>query len=251
MAIEYYTTDLPGKKLYDIPFITKIRKVNIMEIKYASSLFQKQEATVKEYMDFITKFIEFDNPEMNVSKLFWYDLQYLLYQIRYRTFKNYPIKLSFACDGKKEDGSDCEKEFQVPLDIGALIPIEPSDIEGFTDTIELENLGKVKIRAKLVEDDIKIEEFAKQKDLSLDDIDTLIMLSNFCAITTSLTLEEVYEYAQDGTLTIEDLMKIEDWRLKNVWGMKEEIKVKCPVCGKEEVRPFKLSLTDYFSEYRY
>ena len=52
---------------------------------------------------------------------------------------------------------------------------------------------------------------------------------------------------KDITLTAEDMMKIEDWFGKTIWGVKEEVNVKCPKCGKESSRAYVLALEDFFS----
>lgn len=240
--IEYYPIDLPGKSLYTIPFNIEIRKVTPLEVKYAFSLFQKQQLSPDEYLDFLKKFIRFDNQEMTAEKLFWFDFKYILYQIRYKTFKNYPIKLHFTCSNE-----ECGKEFVHELDIGALQILEPSDIQDFSTKIELDNLGRVDIRNKTVGDDAIIYEFAKSKDIDLTSIDNLVFLADLAAISNVYSLEELYKFAEEGTLTAEDILKIEDWLAKTIWGFKEEIMIKCPICGKEEPRQYILSLGDYFS----
>jgi hypothetical protein len=174
-------------------------------------------------------------------------LQYILYQIRYRTFPNFPIRIVATCTGTLKDGERCEKEFSQPLDIGSLDIYEPKDIEGFTTEFTLENLGKVHLHNKRVGDDLMIAEFAKQHNLNVvDDPSTLIFLSELSAID-EYSLEDMYKYAEDGTLTAEDILRIEDWIAKNIWGVKEIITIKCPICGKEESRQYTLRLDDYFS----
>lgn len=241
--IEQYTIDLPGKSLYDINFNIQIRKVTPLEVKYADSLFRKQQMDPDEYIEFIKKLISFDNPEMTFEKLFWFDCQYVLYQIRHRTFPNHPIRLYFKCTNK-----DCEKkDFSQELDIGALEIFEPSDIEGFTNKIKLDNLGEVSIRNKTIGDDKDIFNFAKKNNIDLTDVSNVLFLAELSAISKEYSLEELYKFAEDGTLTAEDMIKIEDWISKSIWGVKEETMTKCPFCGKEEPRSYTLTIGDYFS----
>ena len=241
--IEYYPVDLPGKSLYDLQFNAKIRKVTPLEIKYVSDLFSKQRFEIKEYAEFLKKLVEFDNPEMTFEKLFWYDLQYILYQIRFRTFPKFPMKIKQVC-------SECGKEFMQTIDIGSMMVIEPSDIEGFSKTIELENLGKVNIHNKLVGDDLKIEKFLEDHKLDKENWNNIAFVAVLCAIEGQYNLEELYKFSEDGTLTAEDMINIEDWMAKTIWGIKEEVNVKCPKCGKEETKAYSVSLVDYFSVYR-
>ena len=247
--IEHYALDLPGKSLYKVPFNLKVRKITPIEVKYLESLFKKQQFSIGEYIDFVKKLIEIDNEEMKFEDLFWLDLQYILYQIRYRTFPNFPIRLYFVCTGVNEDGTYCKKEFSQPLDIGTLPILEPSDIEGFSTELVLDNLGKVHIHNKRVRDDIDMIEFAKQHEMDINDPETLLFLTELFSVD-EYGYEDMYKFAEDGTLTAEDMLKIEDKIMTNVWGIREQITIKCPVCGKEESRPYMLRLGDYFSVYR-
>lgn len=239
---EYFAVDLPGKSLYNIDFSTEVRKITPIEMKFANSLFQKQQIQPQEYIDFYKKMIRFTNPEMTFEKLFWFDFQYILYQIRFRTFKNYPIKLVLNCKNE-----ECEKEFTQPLDIGALQILEPSDLPNFKTKIELDNLGSVTIRNKTMQDDVDIYNFAKAHKIDITQLENVIFMADLCAIANEYTLEELYKFAEDGTLTAEDILKIEDWIKNSIWGVKEEFLAKCPFCGKEEPRRYSLTLGDYFS----
>ena len=73
------------------------------------------------------------------------------------------------------------------------------------------------------------------------------MLLDLCLISNGRSLDEMWSLAEDGTLTAEDMMKIEDWFGKTIWGVKEEVNVKCPKCGKESSRAYVLALEDFFS----
>ena len=65
--IEYKATDLPGKIAYEKPFNVKIRCITPVEQKYILSLSQKEQKTAKEYMEFLKKLIQIDNPSQFTS----------------------------------------------------------------------------------------------------------------------------------------------------------------------------------------
>lgn len=237
MAIEYKATDLPGKSLYEIPFNVQIRSITPLEQKYILSLSQKEQRSNKEYADFLKKLIIIDNPAVQFENLYWFDVQYLLYKIRYLTYAKYPIKLSFKC-------LDCNSEVTQELDIGQMQIDEPENI---TLTIPLDNLGETKIRNKVIGDDLKIEEFMKKHHLDENDFQMRILLLDLCLISSDKSLPELYALAERGDITANDIVTIENWFINNTWGVKEEIKIKCPNCGKEASRGYTLSIEDFFS----
>lgn len=250
MAQEYYAIDLPGKILYKKEFNIEIRKITPIEQKFIISLTQKQQKTNKDYLNFIKKLIRFDNPQMKFEELFWFDVQYILYRIRFTTYEKYPIKLSFECDNYDEEtNTTCNKEFEQELRMGDLEIITPDDLPNFSNIITLENLGDMPIRNKIINDDLIIEEFAKQKDININDVQMRLLLLDLCLISETKSLAELYALAENGDITAVDIMNIEEWFTKSVWGVKEEIKIKCPKCGKEASRGYILSLEDYFSAF--
>ena len=219
--IEYKATDLPGKIAYEKPFNVQIRCITPVEQKYILSLSQKEQKTAKEYMEFLKKLVQIDNPEVTFEDLYWFDVQYLLYKIRYLTYAKYPIKLAFRCD-------ECGEEITRELEIGELQIDEPN-IEN--NKIILDNLGEIKIRNKIVKDDIQ----------------TRLLLIDLCLIKGDKNLEDIYHMAEDGDITASDIIQIEKWLEDNIWGVKEELKVKCNHCGKEVSRGYMLSIEDFFS----
>lgn len=235
--IEYKATDLPGKIAYKKPFNVKIRCITPVEQKYILSLSQKEQRTAKEYTEFLKKLIEIDNPDVSFEDLYWFDVQYLLYKIRYLTYAKYPIKLGFMCP-------ECGKEIARELDIGELQIDEPN-VEN--NTIELDNLGTVEIRSKIVRDDMEIETFMKQNKIKEDDVQTRLLLIDLCLIKGDKKLSDMYHLAEQGDITAPDIIAIERWIENNVWGVKEELIVKCPDCGKEASRGYTLSIEDFFS----
>ena len=110
MAFEYYAVDLPGKILYPKEFGAKIRRITPIEQKYILSLSQKQQRTNRDYISFLKKLVKFDNQEMQFEDLFWFDVQYLLYRIRFTTYEKYPIKLRFYCNEEDNEGNICTQE---------------------------------------------------------------------------------------------------------------------------------------------
>jgi len=237
MAIEYKATDLPGKIAYEKQFNVSIRSITPIEQKYILSLSQKEQKTTKDYFDFLKKLVVIDNPEVTFEDLYWYDVQYLLYKIRYLTYAKYPIKLGFTCD-------DCGNEIKVDLDIGALKIDEPSKP---VYTINLDVLGETRIRHKTVKDDLMIEAFMKRRKLDETDIQARLLLIDLCLISNGKSLEEMYALAEQGDITASDIAQIEEWISKEVWGIDENINIKCNHCGKEVSRGYMLSIEDFFS----
>lgn len=249
MPQEVYAVDLPGKILYDKDFEIDIRKITPIEQKYIISLGQKQQRSNKDYIEFLRKLVSFNREDVKLEDLFWFDIQYLLYRIRFTTYAKYPIKLKFKCLGVKDDGTFCDNEIEQKLDMGNLIINTPDDNPNHTNTIQLENLGETKIRNKILGDDIEIDKMLKELGLKEDDSQMRLLLLDLCLISNGKSLKEMYELANDGTITAEDIVGIEKWFVDNVWGVKEEMTIKCPVCGKEESREFTLSLEDFFSAF--
>ena len=95
-------------------------------------------------------------------------------------------------------------------------------------------------------DDILIDDFMEKNQLDQDP-QTRLLLVDLCLISNGRSLDEMWQLANDGTITAEDIIAIEDWFSKTIWGVKEEITVKCPKCGKESSRGYILALEDFFS----
>lgn len=247
MEQEYYAVDLPGAILYDKKFSVSIRRITPIEQKFILTLSQKQQRTNRDYINFLKKLVKFDNPEMQFEDLFWFDVQYLLYRIRFTTYEKYPIKLRFYCNEEDEEGNVCTQEITHELKIGDLNIATPDDIEDLTTGIHLDNLGDVAIRQKTMRDDITIDDFARKNNIDANDTEMRLLLLDLCLISKGHTLEELYQMAYDGTITANDIVTIEKWFTKVIWGVKEEVTIKCPKCGKESSRAYVLALEDFFS----
>lgn len=242
MIQQFVPIDLPGKMLYKKQFSASVRKITPIEQKFILSLSQKQQKTNQDYIDFIKKLVTFDNPEMTFEELFWFDVQYILYFIRFTTYEKHPIKLNFVCLDK-----ECDNTIQVTLNMGDLQIATPDDIEDLQYTVDLTHLGKTEIRNKIIKDDISIDNLIKLKNIDPTDTQMRLLLLDLCLISGDKTLLEMYELAEQGVVTAEDIIAIEDWFTKSIWGVKEEILVKCPNCGKESSRAYILALEDFFS----
>lgn len=236
--MEYIATDLPGKSLYDQDFSVQIRRITPIEQKYILSLSQKDQKTTKDYMNFLKKLIIIDNPTVKFEDLYWYDIQYLLYRIRHITYAKYPIKLGFKCD-------ECGTMIHHDLNIGQLDIKEPEHVQ---KTIVLDNLGELPIRNKVVGDDLVIEEFAKKHNIDIiEDLQMRLLLLDLCLISKTKTLDELYDLAESGELTANDIITIEQWFEDSVWGVDEKATVTCPKCKKEASKGYLLSIEDFFS----
>ena len=244
---QYCAIDLPGKILYDKDFTVQIRKITPIEQKYILSLSQKEQRTNKDYIAFLKQLVTFDNPQMRFEDLYWYDVQYILYKIRFITYEKYPIKLSFKCRNVLDDGEPCDEKFVQELKIGDLTITTPDDLPNLTNEVELENLGITKIRCKIMQDDITIDDFMKRNKIAEDDYQMRLLLLDLAMISKERSLDELYKLASDGTITAQDIITIENWFKNTLWGVKQEIKVTCPKCGKESLREYVLGLEDFFS----
>ena len=248
MSQEFYAVDLPGKSLYDKEFSVSIRKITPIEQKYILSLSQKEQKSSRDYINFIKKLISIDNQEVQFEDLFWFDVQYLLYFIRFTTYSKYPIKLIFKCNNYNEELEEfCTNQIKKEITRQDLKIYTPEDLPDLVTTIELENLGKTKIRNKTMRDDINIENFIKKQRLDSEDSYMRLLLLDLSLISTDHSLEELYDLAEKGEITASDIIGIESWFTENIWGVKEEVTIKCDKCGKEETRDYSLSLEDFFS----
>lgn len=237
--LEYKATDIPGQSLYDKQFGVQIRAVTPIEQKLILSLSQKEQKTSTDYLNFLKKLIQIDNPEVTLEDLYWFDVQYLLYRIRHTTYSKYPLKLGFRC-------SECGESFTHTLDIGKLDIITPDDIE-MAKTVTLDNLGELPIRCKKVKDDIIIEDFIRKHKLDIEDIQTRLLLLDLCLLSDYKPLPELYMLAEQGEITANDIVTVEKWFENSLWGVKEIVDVKCPHCEKEASKGYMLSIEDFFS----
>ena len=149
------------------------------------------------------------------------------------SYKSYDIKLP--------------EHLIIKLDFGSKPFKTPDDLKDLTNIINLENLGEVKIRNKIMNDDIVIDDFIKKKGFDESDLQIRLLLLDLCLISNGKSLNEMYTMAEEGIVTAEDIVAIEDWFSHAIWGVQEKVNVKCPDCGKEESRGYILALEDFFS----
>ena len=253
MAQEYYAIDIPGKSLYDKEFNVSVRKITPLEQKYILSLSTKEQKTNKDFIDFIKKLVMIDNPTMTFEELYWFDVQYILYRIRFITYAKYPVKLRFSCtnvvENEENPGANkrCNEEIRHELKIDQLKIYTPEDIEDLKTKVVLENFGEVDIRQKTMGDDLTIDRITKKYKIDPNDLQMRLLLLDLCLISKDKSVDELYEAASNGDITAEDITTIEDWFTHTIWGVKEEVTVKCPKCGKEETRSYTLALEEFFS----
>ena len=253
MAQEYYAIDIPGKILYDKEFNVSVRKITPLEQKYILSLSSKEQRTNKDFIDFIKKLVMIDNPEVRFEDLYWFDVQYILYRIRFATYAKYPVKLKFICQNRvpSEDNPKemerCNQEIRHELKIDELKIYTPDDIENLKTTVVLDNLGEIKIRQKTMNDDLVIDDMIKKYKIDPDDLQMRLLLLDLCLISKDKSVDELYQAASNGDITAEDIAAIEEWFTNTIWGVKEQVTIKCPKCGKEETRSYTLALEEFFS----
>ena len=167
MAHEYYAIDLPGKIAYKEQFNVSIRRITPIEQTYIISLAEKEQKSSSVYLNFIKQLIQIDNPNVTFEDLYWFDVQYILYRIRFTTYAKYPIKLTFVCNGEDEEGNICDNEIKQDLEMGNLHIVTPDDLPNLSDKVILDNLGEVYIRNKKMKDDLTIEDFAKRNKIDI------------------------------------------------------------------------------------
>lgn len=249
MAHEYYAIDLPGKIAYKEQFNVSIRRITPIEQTYIISLAEKEQKSSSVYLNFIKQLIQIDNPNVKFEDLYWFDVQYILYRIRFTTYAKYPIKLTFVCNSEDEEGNVCDNEIKQDLEMGNLHIVTPDDLPNLSDKVILDNLGEVYIRNKKMKDDLAIEDFAKRNKIDISSSQVRLLLLDLCLISEGTTLDDLYKKAEEGIITASDIITIEKWFSDNIWGVKEEIMVKCPKCGKERSRAYVLALEDFFSAF--
>lgn len=255
MAQEYYAIDIPGKILYDKEFNVSIRKITPLEQKYILSLSEKEQKTNQDFIDFIKKIVLIDNPEVHFEDLYWFDVQYILYRIRFATYAKYPIKLRFTCTNEIENPDDpsspkiCGQDIRHELKIDQLKIYTPDDIKDLKTTVVLDQLGEVKIRQKIMGDDLTIDRLIKKYRIDQNDFQMRLLLLDLCLISKEKSVDELYEQACNGEISAEDIATIEKWFTDTIWGVKEEVTVQCPKCGKEETQSYSLALQEFFSAF--
>lgn len=235
MSVEYYEVHVPGEKLYDLSETIKIRKITPIEQKRLLTLIGGDDTTTKDLVQFINQLIVGIDP----NELYWPDYYYLLYNMRVVTYNKYPLEAKFKCP-------QCGNIEKITINIAELENIPVSDRLLNNPTIELENFGTVPIRYKKVKDDIVIDDFISKQKLDDQDVNIRLLLADLSLLTDWKPLEELWDYANSGELTVQDTIAIEDFFADTTWGIKEEVKYTCKACKEEVSNAFSMQLETFF-----
>lgn len=238
MNQEFYTVHVPGEKLYPEGMSIKVRKITPFEQKRFFSLMSTAEPheTSKVLLEFLKGIVTCEG--IAFEDLYFFDLQYLLYQIRAITYKLFPLKVYTSCE-------HCGEKMSITIEPTELEIMEvPEDLP---ETVLLDNHGEIKVRPKKIKDDAVIDAFLKSHGFDVADIAMRIMVIDLLTLSDWQPLPELWNMAEMGDITVEDTIRIEQYLSKAVWGVKEEVKQVCRHCNKEVVVSYQLDAADFFS----
>lgn len=235
MTQEYYTVNVPGEELYDLQEPIQVRKITPIEQKKLVSLMGRENTTNREIIGFINTLIKGIDP----MQLYWPDYYFILYQMRLITYKMFPLEGTFLCD-------KCEHEQKVQIDITQLPIDEVPGTYTKNSTVYLENFGDVPFRYKKVIDDITVEDFMKRKGLDKNDIDMRTLIYALLLLSNWKPIDELWDLAESGEITMQDMIVIDNLATKSVWGVREEIKFICDKCGEEVSSTYEMQLDGFF-----
>ena len=238
MNPEYYEVHVPGEKLYPEGTTIKVKKVTPFEQKRFFSLMSMAEEheTSKVLLDFLRGLVICEG--VSFDDLYFFDLQYLLYQIRAVTYKLFPLKVYTNCD-------QCGEKISITIEPTELEIIELPEV--VQKTVLLDNHGEIPVRPKKLKDDAVIDSFLKAQGFEVTDLAMRIMVMDLLTLSDWQPLPELWNMAQMGDITVEDTIRIEQYLSNTVWGVKEEVKQVCRHCGKEVVVSYQLDAADFFS----
>lgn len=238
MNQEFYEVHVPGERLYPEGTTIKVKKVTPFEQKRFFSLMSTAEEheTSKVLLDFLRGLVVCEG--VSFDDLYFFDLQYLLYQIRAVTYKLFPLKVYTNCD-------QCGEKLSITIEPTELEIIELPEV--IQKTVLLDNHGEIPIRPKKLKDDAVIDGFLKAQGFEVTDLAMRIMVMDLLTLSDWQPLPELWNMAQMGDITVEDTIRIEQYLSNTVWGVKEEVKQVCRHCGKEVVVSYQLDAADFFS----
>lgn len=238
MNQEFYEVHVPGERLYPEGTTIKVKKVTPFEQKRFFSLMSTAEEheTSKVLLDFLRGLVVCEG--VSFDELYFFDLQYLLYQIRAVTYKLFPLKVYTNCD-------QCGEKLSITIEPTELEIIELPEV--IQKTVLLDNHGEIPIRPKKLKDDTVIDGFLKAQGFEVTDLAMRIMVMDLLTLSDWQPLPELWNMAQMGDITVEDTIRIEQYLSNTVWGVKEEVKQVCRHCGKEVVVSYQLDAADFFS----
>lgn len=227
---EYFEIELPGLKLYEGLDSLQIKKITPFIHKRILSL-ANIEADPLKFLDVLNDLIiNYDLNELNLD-----ELSYILYQIRLTCYSMIPVELRFKCP-------HCSQDNKVILDASSLDIIEQDTYP----EVNLENFGKVQLRYRKIKDDRRVDEFLKAKNLDKDDPFYRTLVVDAIVLENWKPLEEVWSLMEQGQITVQDTLKIENALISNGYGVKQELTYKCRHCNEEVTQAYELSLSDYF-----
>ncbi len=227
---EYFEIELPGLKLYDNLESLKIRKITPFIHKKILSLANIDADPIK-FLDVLNELVlNYDLGEINLD-----DLSYILYQIRLTCYSMIPIELRFKCP-------HCEKENKVILNASAL---DIKEQDSFP-TVDLENFEPIHLRYRKIKDDKIMEKFLSDKNLDKNDPFYRTLVVDALVMDSWKPLDEIWELMENGKITVQDTLKIENALISNSYGVKQELTYECKHCKEEVTQAYELSLGDYF-----
>lgn len=236
MTPEYYKVSVPGENLYDLVEPIQIRKITPIEQKrLVGILIDEDNNHTKEIVGFINGLIKGIDP----YELYWPDYYFLLYQMRLVTYKMFPIEFIITCP-------HCGEKQTVQLDVQSLQIDEVPECYKKDSKIFLENFGEVPFRYKKVKDDIIVSDFMKAHKIKEEDIALTNLVYDLCLLSDWKPLEELWALAETGEITMQDIIVVEDFLAKCMWGVKEECKFNCRKCGEEVSSAYDMQLEDFF-----
>ena len=236
MTPEYYTVNVPGEHLYDLSEPIQVRKITPIEQKrLVSILINDDKDHTKEVTGFINNLIKGIDP----NELYWPDYYFLLYQMRLVTYKMFPLEFIIKCPY-------CGEKQTVTIDITNLDIDEVPEFYTKDKKVFLENFGEVPFRYKKVKDDIMVLDFIKAHNIDEEDLALTSLVYDLCSLTEWKSLDELWTLAESGEITMQDIIVIEDYIAKSMWGVKEEYKFNCRKCGEEVADAYTMQLADFF-----
>ena len=235
---EYYKIQVPGEKLYPAGVEIKVKKITPFEQKRFFSLISAAEdyEINKTLLNFLKGLVVCEG--IQFEDLYYCDLQFIMYQIRAVTYKLFPLKVYTTCE-------HCGNKLSIPIEVTNLEVL--SAPEDLPKTVLLDNHGEIPIRPKKIKDDFIIDEFLKSQNIKTDDLPMRIMVMDLLTLSEWQPLPELWNLAYMGDITVEDIIRIEQFLSQAIWGPKEEVKHTCRHCNKEVVVSYQLDATDFFS----
>ena len=240
MNQETYKIELPGKLLYPENATFSVKKITPFEQKKfysdmsVAETLEERNTAVREVLK---RLVICEN--YSLDNIYMQDYSFILYQIRAVTYKMFPLKVYVDCE-------ECKQKYGTEIDVTQL-DIETLDADKVVKEVELENFGVVPFRYKQIGDDVVIDRLLRESGMNQEDLFMRVLALDAVSLSDWKPVDEVWALISEGQITVEDVTKIENLLGNFTWGVKEEVKCRCPHCGKEVVVPYSLDATDFFS----